>query len=684
MIRLYAKDETIFDHNETILQPIKCVVTEEENGQFELEYESLPNTDIQAGSIIQAPTPRGLQLFRVYKPIHSLRKTKAKARHIFYDLMNNWLEDVRPTATSGSGAINSILGGTLYPHRFSGSSTVYNTSSAYYVRRNPVNALIGADNSLISRWGGYLQRDNFVLRHLATGRDLGYEIRYGKNLKGVAVEVDDSNVVTKLMPTWVNENNVVQMLPEKYLDSPLIEAYISPRVGEYRVNVPENTEDPEVYVREEALKQFSINNIDKPLINYKIDFVALRYLPEYKNFVWIEEVDLYDTVDIFVEKMGIRITSSVIRYSYDCIKERFTGIEIGNFSGSMARNTANAIREVDAKIEVKSEELTAKQIEATEKLSGVRGGNIVIKTNQEGKPYEIYVMDTDDISTARNVVRMNQNGIGFSKNGVIGPYSVAITVDGHIVADFIDTGVLNASILKAGVLADAAGKNTINMATGSINLANKIIYNPETNQFTIDGNMLVQAINGSASFRLDGDVINITGQTNIDNAVINTAHVNTLSADKLSGGAFRDMGGQVMLDTASNNFNIGNGSMQSDPYDSTAVKSNKAVRVENGHTMLEMNAGGYFVYLYGSPIGRLGVAASNGGPRLIAEDGNGVSFGSTSATFAAFGPNAGTYANLGYSWRGYMQGPVYVNGNMTVNGDVNITGRLSVNGKEMV
>ena len=515
MIRLYAKNETEFGHNETVLQPIRCEVTEEENGQFELDYESLPTPEIEAGSIIEAPTPRGMQLFRVYKPTHSLRKTKAKGRHISYDLMNNWLEDVRPTATTGSGAVASILGGTLYPHRFSGSSTVATIATSYYVRKNPIQALIGADNALVSRWGGYLRRDNFVLEHIPSGRDLGYEIRHGKNLTGIEMEVDDSKVVTKLMPTWVaEENNVVQYLPEKYIDSPLIGAYPTPRVAEFRVSIPEGTADPAAYVRAEAQAQFSVHKVDQPLVNYKIDFVALQKLPEYKNYVWIEELDLYDIVDVIVDKMGIRISSSVIRYTYDSIKERYKSIEIGNFSNSLAKNTAAIVSQVDSKIEAKSEELIAKQLEATRKITGVTGGNVLMRFDQTGRPYETLWMDTDDVATARNLIRINQSGIGFSQNGLDGPYSVAITNDGHIVADFIDLGTLNASIIKAGVLADASGKNYLNMESGAFNLADKIWYDPTTNQFRIDAALLVDEISGT-NLKLSGKNITLDGNTTV-------------------------------------------------------------------------------------------------------------------------------------------------------------------------
>ena len=79
------------------------------------------------------------------------------------------------------------------------------------------------------------------------------------------------------------------------------------------------------------------------------------------------------------------------------------------------------------------------------------------------------IMDTEDIRTARNVWRFNQAGFGHSSNGYNGPYSTAITQNGAIVADFITTGSLMAGLIKAGTIADLAGKNAWNIETGEFN-----------------------------------------------------------------------------------------------------------------------------------------------------------------------------------------------------------------------
>lgn len=77
---------------------------------------------------------------------------------------------------------------------------------------------------------------------------------------------------------------------------------------------------------------------------------------------------------------------------------------------------------------------------ATALITGASGGYVVL--NPSEKPSELLIMNTPDISTATKMWRFNVNGLGFSSNGYNGPFPLAMTMDGAIVADRITTGVL--------------------------------------------------------------------------------------------------------------------------------------------------------------------------------------------------------------------------------------------------
>lgn len=96
--------------------------------------------------------------------------------------------------------------------------------------------------------------------------------------------------------------------------------------------------------------------------------------------------------------------------------------------------------------------------DAQEKITGNQGGFIIQRLNEDGKPYEFLVMDTEDINSATNVIRLNQQGIGFSQNGYNGPFGVAITIDGQISADYVTTGAMS----------DARGNTIINLTDGTM------------------------------------------------------------------------------------------------------------------------------------------------------------------------------------------------------------------------
>ena len=149
-------------------------------------------------------------------------------------------------------------------------------------------------------------------------------------------------------------------------------------------------------------------------------------------------------------------------------------------------------------------------------ITGNTGGYVVIRKDSNNKPYEILIMDTNDISTARKVWRWNQNGLGYSSTGYNGTYTTALSKDGVFNTDFIaantlsgqkiisgtldagkiTTGILNAALIKTGLLADYAGKNSINMLTGEFSLANGNLFFSTSQNYVQLTNNLSLRING--------------------------------------------------------------------------------------------------------------------------------------------------------------------------------------------
>jgi len=469
LIKLYDKNETDFTTNGIkVLQPISAIVNEEINGNYALEIVmSKWDTSIETESIIKAPTPKGEQLFRVFMPdVNALSSNTYFARHIFYDLLDSFIEDKRPNG-SAQEALNSILQGTF----FSGISLITYNNTATYQMMSPVKALLGAENSIINRWGGEIERDNFTISLKSSlGIDRGVSIRFRKNLTGLNVKTEISNIVTRIYPTGRQaDGQTLLTLPEKYVDSPLLANYANPKIT--RIDYSEARTEQELRVL--AQTEFSENNLDKPLISASVNFIPLESTEEYKDLAVLERVYLGDTVHIFHEPLSIELTAKVVSYSYNCLTKKYINVTLGNVIAPFGSE-----KSIVAKMAYKASQEAADN--ATALITSAMGGYVVKREN------ELLIMDTDNPMTAQKIWRWNLNGLGYSSTGINGPYGLAMTIDGHIVADFIDVGMLKGIILQsANYIANSAGTK-IDLANGTIDSKN----------FKVSSDGTVNATNG--------------------------------------------------------------------------------------------------------------------------------------------------------------------------------------------
>lgn len=531
MIRLFERNETNFKHNNCILKPISCYVIEEANGIFELEIELPKNSTISDGEIIKAPTPRGEQLFRIYRCIKTLRGKKAYARHIFYDLSKNFIINVNLNNASGLTALQHILNNTESPHSFIGTTDITTLYNADYTRINPIQAIIGADNSILNVWGGNLIRDNYNINIKTNSVNRGYEIRMGKNLIGIEDDSDESKLKTRLYPTIDMDGNIIT-LPEKYVDSPYINNYGEPIIYEEKITLTNEQKElsiDEIYsiMRGHCNELYSKYNIDKPMVNYKVDFVELSKTEQYKHLAILEQLDLYDIVTCKVSHLDINVQAKVIKYKYDCLKERYESIELGSFKTTANYKTDGIVKQISEKFKATESAVDY----ATNVITGNRGGYLSTRRYPNGKPYELLIMDTEDMNTASNVFRLNNSGLGFSRNGYNGPFNTAMTIDGHIVADYIDTGILTSIIVQSDNYVPNISGTKINLADGTIDSKN----------FKVDS-----LGNGTFSGKVTGGSMNINNRFIVDSngnlTATNAKFSGDITGSTISGSTFTATG----------------------------------------------------------------------------------------------------------------------------------------------
>ncbi len=487
LITLYPSTETEFTTNGlgALGDAISCSVTEEANGSFELEME-YPVTgrrysDIQNRAIIYAKPnpvdpPQPFRIYEISRPMNG--RITCYASHISYDLSGY---PVMPF--SAQGAQNAFAGlkqNSVYEHPFT-FWTDKDLSSKFKIKAplSTRSALGGVEGSILDTYHGEYKFDGFQIKlYTHRGIDRGVSIRYGKNLTDLNQEENCSKVYTGVLPYWRDENQgILVKLPENVL----------PTKGTYNfINVytldlsSDFVEQPTVeQLRARAQKYIDDNDLGVPKVSLDVSFIQLEQTEEYKHLTLLERVELFDTVNVEFPEMNVSADAKVCKTVYDALAGRYSSVTLGSIRSSISDSILEQDQSI-AQIGNQTKTDTQRAIEnATKWITNGRGYMVAIK-NEAGDWMEICSLDTPNIDTAVNVWRWNNGGFGHSSHGYNGPYETAITQDGHIVADFITTGTLSASLVKAGVLQSDDGK------TFYLDLDNGVLK-MNASEFTVGG-----------------------------------------------------------------------------------------------------------------------------------------------------------------------------------------------------
>lgn len=482
---LYNSTETEFKTNGIgkLSDSIDCTITEERNGIYELEM-TYPVSgqhyeDLKAGNIILAKPSwaQNPQPFDIKTVTPSMDKMTAEvyAQHISYRLAGI---PVKPFSASGiANALNGLVNNSMITNDFTVWTEIDNNTSTFTVAepKSFRSCLGGSEGSILQTFSGsgsveFLFDNKQVKVYRHRGSDNGVKILYGKNLTSLSQETSIENTYTGVLPYWSDSQTGDTVTGDiQYAENHTSYAheriYILDCSSDYQ-------EAPTVDTLNKAAQSYITgNDIGTPSVNLKVSFVDLSQTEEYKNIAPLERVNLCDTVTVQFSKLGVNAKSKVIKTVWNVLKDRYDSIELGDAKSSFASTIAQTAKDaVSPEIKETKTALQAAIDAAAELLKGGTSGHMVIGTNANGEANELYFMDTDDKATAKNVLRINMNGIAFSTTGINGTYTSAWTIDGSFVADFITAGTLNANLIKAGVIQDKTGKNYWNMETGEISI----------------------------------------------------------------------------------------------------------------------------------------------------------------------------------------------------------------------
>lgn len=513
---LFASNATNFTTNGLgRLDCHDCKVTEERNGQFELEMtiaESALHADqIEMTSIIVAKASQGsgLQAFRVYritKPLNGV--FKVYANHISYQLslIPTMPFSVVASAHACQDTLTALKSNAVETCPFTFTTDVVTVAS--YAQTTPASIksrLGGVQGSVLDQFGGEYEWDNYdVTLHANRGVTVpNVTLRYGKNITDLNQEENISNTITGIVPFWADNEGHLVTLPEKVVDSSHASDFPFKRTVPVDFSDDFENQPTENELRTKA--QAYVATIGVPVVSIKLSFVNLADTEEYKDIAPLQSVNLCDLIKVEFEKYGITTTAKIVKTVYDVLGEKYDSLEIGSLRSSLATTitdqNANTITSITSKFEKVGTEID----NATAWLTS-SGGYVVAVKNADGSWKELLFLDTNDTATAHNVLRINENGIGFSSNGVNGPYTQAWTLDGRLVIGGTNVPSITVYDSSSNIIFQASATAMIWNATNSSMDSSGVIT---MNGASISEGSIVQTDAYNGKFKMENGRISV-------------------------------------------------------------------------------------------------------------------------------------------------------------------------------
>ena len=355
----YKKGREVIVLNKTTSSWYEVTAPDGKHGYMASQYLTFQRTETQTvqtnvgfrNQVIESRQLRD-QPFRIYRVVPELDKVTVYARHIFYDLLDNMIKSLKPSPSAvGASVVQSLSGACLSSHDFSFYSDLTSTAEdVEWENINPVEAMLG-ENGLVSKYGAELARDwydVFLVRRVGNNTDVS--IREKKNLTGISYDVDETDVVTRIMPTGEDADGNILYLPELYIDSPNLNAYTHPKWIHLPVSEAKEVTDGDepksktqcyAEMRKAAQDEYA-KGCDLPTITLKVDFVNCSDAEEYRQYAALTDIFLGDSVRVIARRIGVEVSMRMTQYTYDCMTKKYTSVTLGTASDALEGSMISA------------------------------------------------------------------------------------------------------------------------------------------------------------------------------------------------------------------------------------------------------------------------------------------------------------------------------------------------------
>ena len=441
-----------------LIDATRCEITEEANGKYELEMDypaiSRFSDYFENGYQIKAK-PNDLEEYHIFEIKQTFKDTFTNSIVIYaqsrtYKLGNRQVRLVTVDNRNGAEAMRLIEQNMDEPCDIKLYSDINTASSTVFEARNVLNCIAGEQGSLLQYWGGEIKREPFKLSLLRRrGRDNVGTVRYGKDLKGLTIKFDWQSIVTKVLP-FAELQSGADGTSQRIYGNAVKSEYISKYPDVYAQYI-QFTEDQGVKdiasLNKVASKYFTTlyPGSDKPKVSIELEIEKLTDSEEAKEFAKMRNYNLFDTFTVYHKFYDIDIQTKVTGIVYDALAEKTIKITAGDIQVAFYKQQSHDFQEA-IKTLTKKDYMSNFIDYITDLINGVKGGSIL--QYPKNRPHTLYFMDTDSTDTAKNVIAINNQGIGFSTTGWKGPFRNAWTIDGILNADFIRAGKIRSDIFE--------------------------------------------------------------------------------------------------------------------------------------------------------------------------------------------------------------------------------------------
>lgn len=179
-----------------------------------------------------------------------------------------------------------------------------------------------------------------------------------------------------------------------------------------------------------------------------------------QDFEAFEEGDL---ITCKAKPYGMEIVLPVMALSINLLDPAGNALTLSrekqvSYTSSNERKRGQASLRLEEVRRIQTSKLKSATDNLTSMMTGSLGGYRITEYDDAGRWLRDLYLNTPDPETATRVLQVNKDGIGGSTTGINGPYTVGMTIDGHIVGQQITAGSISTEQLSAEYKAEVTNE----------------------------------------------------------------------------------------------------------------------------------------------------------------------------------------------------------------------------------